>query len=92
LRIAGRAGDLLHERRESLGHPGKHLAERHHRAPRELFRVPEEIVFGLSSYDITADGQRFLMVQKDPFELKPIELAIVPNWTEELKARMAASR
>ena len=29
------------------------------------------------------------MVQKDPVETRPIELVMVPNWLEELKAKMA---
>lgn len=58
-------------------------------APRELLRLPEEINSGF--YDVTPDGQRFVMVQKDPFELRPIELVMVPNWIEELKARMASA-
>jgi len=59
-------------------------------APSELFKVPEEILFGDRVYDVTPDGQRFIMVQKDPFELRPIELVMVPNWLEELKTRMAS--
>jgi hypothetical protein len=43
-------------------------------------------------YDVTPDGQRFLMVQQDPFELRPIERVLVPNWVEELKLRVAAAR
>lgn len=62
-------------------------------APRELFKVPDEIVLGFFGfYDITPDRQRFIMIQKDPFEVRPIGLALVPNWLEELKAKMAAAR
>jgi hypothetical protein len=32
------------------------------------------------------------MVQNDPFELRPIEPVLVPNWVEALKARMASAR
>ena len=42
-------------------------------------------------YDVAPDGQRFLMVQKDPVETRPIELVMVPNWLEELKAKMVAA-
>jgi len=60
-------------------------------APRKLFELPEEILFGLGFYDVTPDGQRFVMIEKDPFELRPLGLVIVPNWTAELQARMAAA-
>jgi hypothetical protein len=46
---------------------------------------------GFGSYDVTPDGQRFVMIEKDPFELRPLGLVIVPNWTAELQARMAAA-
>jgi hypothetical protein len=43
--------------------------------PRELFKLPDDVFIGgfFSFYDVTPDGQRFLMVQQDPFELRPIE-------------------
>ena len=44
-----------------------------------------------ATYDVTPDGQRFLMIQKDPFELRPIEVALVPNWLDELRAKVAAA-
>ena len=49
-------------------------------------------MLGRSFYDVTADGQRFVMVQKDPFELRPIELVLVPSWLEELRVRMVSAR
>jgi serine/threonine-protein kinase len=61
-------------------------------APRKLFELPEGYLPGYILYDATPDGQKFVMVQEDPFELRPIELALVPNWLEELEARMAAPR
>ncbi len=61
-------------------------------APQELFDVPEEIWQSNGFYDATPDGQRFVMVLKDPFEMRPIEVTIVPNWLEELQAKMAAAR
>jgi hypothetical protein len=36
----------------------------------------------------SADGNRFVMVRKDPFELRPLELVMVPNWIAELESRM----
>jgi len=60
-------------------------------APRKLFDLPEEILWGFGFYDVSPDGQRFVMIEKDPFELRPLGLVIVPNWTAELEARMAAA-
>ncbi len=37
-----------------------------------------------SSYDISPDGQRFLMVKREQ-NLVPTELIVVLNWFEELK-------
>ena len=39
------------------------------------------------NYDVTADGQRFVMV--DP---APSEIHVVLNWFEELKRRAAAKQ
>jgi hypothetical protein len=41
-------------------------------------------------YDISPDGQKFLMVQDDPLELRPFDLIVVPGWVEEMKARLTA--
>lgn len=60
-------------------------------APRRLFDLPDEILWGFGFYDAAPDGQRFVMIEKDPVELRPLGLVIVPNWTEELRARMAAA-
>jgi serine/threonine-protein kinase len=58
--------------------------------PRVLFAIPDDIeLFAYGFYDATPDGQRFVMVQKDPVELRPPELVIIPNWITELEARMA---
>ena len=69
------------------GPPRKCLRAAAPRAARATIRSA-----GFAFYDVTADGQRFIMVQKDPIELRPIELVLVPNWLEELKARMASAR
>ncbi len=58
--------------------------------PRELFRgafAPDE--FGIPNYDVTTDGQRFLMVQQA--EGKSQKLAIVLNWFEELERLTSAA-
>ena len=36
------------------------------------------------SYDVSADGQRFVMIKPAP-EAAPPSIVVVQNWTEELK-------
>jgi dipeptidyl aminopeptidase/acylaminoacyl peptidase len=36
-----------------------------------------------SNYDVSADGERFLMIKQD--EVSPAQINVVLNWTEELK-------
>jgi Tol biopolymer transport system component len=43
-----------------------------------------------SNYDVTADGQRFLMIKTD--EIAPAQVNVVLNWTEELKRILQAKR
>jgi serine/threonine-protein kinase len=38
-----------------------------------------------SNYDVTADGQRFLMIQDSATQVFPSQINVVLNWTEELK-------
>jgi len=59
--------------------------------PRKLFDVPDEIMGGMGLYDVAADGQRFVMIERDPVELRPLSLVIVPSWIAELQAKMAAA-
>jgi serine/threonine-protein kinase len=52
--------------------------------PRMLFRGPYEIEPGPSGslgYDVTPDGQRFLMIRSEP----PRQINVVLNWFEELQ-------
>jgi dipeptidyl aminopeptidase/acylaminoacyl peptidase len=42
-----------------------------------------------SNYDVTADGQRFLMVQEGEQDAPATEIRVVVNWAEELKRSMA---
>jgi hypothetical protein len=47
--------------------------------------------YGLNSgYDVTPDGQRFLMVKSSPStqQVPPNQLTFVVNWFEELKQRV----
>jgi hypothetical protein len=57
--------------------------------PRKLFDLPEEIGGG---WNVSPDGQQFVMVELDPFELRPLELVIVPGWSEEMKSRLTAAK
>ena len=41
-------------------------------------------------YDVTADGQRFLMVQPSEQRSPATEFNVVLNWFEELKRRVPA--
>jgi serine/threonine-protein kinase len=43
-----------------------------------------------SNYDVTTDGQRFLMIKDD--EIAPTQINVVLNWTEELKRIIQAKR
>ncbi len=58
-----------------------------------LFEGPYEPGFsgaGLPNYDITRDGQRFVMIQGTERPSLPTQITVVLNWSEELKARIAA--
>ena len=59
--------------------------------PRLLFEGPFRTDGPFRGYDVTPDGQRFLMVR--PAERPPervTELVLVQNWTEELKRLVPA--
>jgi hypothetical protein len=42
-----------------------------------------------SNYDITPDGQRFLMIKDSDTESFPSQINIILNWTQELRRIMA---
>jgi serine/threonine-protein kinase len=62
--------------------------------PRMLFEGPFRIDGGsFRNYDVTADGQRFLMVQevqRPPARVS--QMVLVQNWIEELKQRVPAKK
>jgi serine/threonine-protein kinase len=60
--------------------------------PRKLFPLPDEILIKFGFYDVSPDGRHFVMVERDPFELRPVELVVVPGFIEEMKARLATAR
>ena len=57
--------------------------------PQLLFERPEDIE---GDYDVSPDGQHFVMVQNDPIELRPFDLVVIPGWVEEMKSRLAAAK
>jgi hypothetical protein len=53
--------------------------------PVPLFKAPvSNPSFGARSYDVSADGQRFLIDVVDHDKLKPPPLMLVVNWTAGL--------
>jgi hypothetical protein len=60
-------------------------------APRKLFDRPFPVQTGGRTYDVTPDGQRFLMVQVlEPLPEPATELILVTNWFEELRRLVPA--
>jgi hypothetical protein len=53
--------------------------------PRELFRGDYNYHAGANNWDVTADGDRFVMIKSDPASTR--ELRVIVNWFAELAAR-----
>ena len=54
-----------------------------------LFEGPYEPTYGtVPNYDVSADGQRFLMVKASEQEQASTQIDVVLNWFEELKRRV----
>ena len=63
--------------------------------PRMLFEGPYfTTVFPTmtAAYDVSADGQRFLMVKETEQATSPTQINVVLNWFEELKRRVPTNR
>ena len=61
--------------------------------PEILFEEPFDGAtgwFGYPMYDVTPDGQRFLVLQREE-QSAPARIHIVLDWAEELKARVATN-
>ena len=43
-----------------------------------------------AAYDVSGDGQRFLMVKETEQATSPAQINLVQNWTEELKRLVPA--
>ena len=57
--------------------------------PKRLFSGRFLVTAAIRGYDMTADGQRFLMVQvKDRPPFRPSQIVLVQNWFEELNQHM----
>jgi hypothetical protein len=57
--------------------------------PRQIFEGRYGATAGIRSYDVTADGRRFLMVQqKERPAVAAAEMILVQNWLEEVRARV----
>jgi serine/threonine-protein kinase len=44
------------------------------------------------TFDVSADGQRFLMVKDDPAGRQPASMVVVFNWVEDLRRLIPAGR
>ena len=58
-------------------------------APRMLFESED---LTEHRYDVSADGERFVMIDKSVAKLPPTELVLVQNWAEELKRLVPTDR
>ena len=56
--------------------------------PQLLFQAPFEVMDGFRpNFDVTPDGQRFLMIKDAAPDSAPTQINVVLNWFEELKRR-----
>ena len=62
-------------------------------APVPLFSGPYETLanFGNANYDVTPDGQRFVMVKADEESGSTGEVVLVQNWVQEVERRLGGS-
>jgi Tol biopolymer transport system component len=59
--------------------------------PVRLFAGSFRVGFKVPEYDVTRDGQRFLMVKPSDDELAPAHAIVVLNWGSEVRSRFAGS-
>ena len=61
--------------------------------PRLLFQAKyPKIRGGRRNYDVTADGQRFLMISGHDQQLSTTQVNVVLEWFEDLKSRAGTRR
>jgi serine/threonine-protein kinase len=58
--------------------------------PSPLFETPGEVFSGLGSYDVSPDGQRFLLTAPGQNARKTERIDVVVNWFVELKRKFPA--
>ena len=42
-------------------------------------------------YDVSPDGQRFLFIEEPEAAPAPRQLVLIPNWSDELRAKLRAA-
>jgi eukaryotic-like serine/threonine-protein kinase len=77
------AVDVVTEPSFSIGKPHE-LFERHY--------LPNTNGYDRPNYDVSSDGQRFLMVKLVTERADPTRIEVVLNWTEELKRLVAVGK
>jgi eukaryotic-like serine/threonine-protein kinase len=60
--------------------------------PRVLFQGHYMTVASIPDYDVSADGQHFLMLKADEQAQTPAQINVVLNWFEELKQKVPAGK
>ncbi len=60
--------------------------------PKLLFEARFPWAESSLSYDVTADGQRFVMIRATEEEVSPSQIHVVQNWSETLKRREAGNQ
>ena len=61
--------------------------------PKMLFEGPNLPTPGtIANYDVSSDGQRFLMLKANEQESAPAQIHVVMNWFEELKRKVPAGK
>ncbi len=76
------AGSGLLQRRRSLRMRYQLIVPRRFEKPVSSSCGPPGVSSG--NYDITADGQRFLMIKDEDFEMSSNRIVVVLNWVREL--------
>jgi hypothetical protein len=59
-------------------------------APAMLFEDAALIWSGADghTYDVSADGKRFLTNRPDPRDVRPLQLVVIPQFAREMQARL----
>jgi serine/threonine-protein kinase len=57
--------------------------------PQALFEAPLAM---LDDYGVTPDGQRFVMVKREAEEESPLQIVVIPDFLDEMRARFAGKR